>query len=63
MSGNTFLDKFHNKRYYDEHIDCLTNHLSKYFKDDEITTFHEIISLDFHLDVYLIKPGNRNYNS
>lgn len=62
MSEYNFLDKFHNKQHYDEHIECLTNHLSRYFKDDEITVFHEIVSLDFHLDVYFIKPDNRNYN-
>jgi len=62
MSEYNFLDKLHNKHHYDEHIDCLTNHLSKYFKDEEITVFHEVVSLDFHLDVYFIKPANRNYN-
>lgn len=62
MSDYNYLDKFHNKHHYDEHIECLTNHLSKYFKDNEITVFHEIVSLDFHLDVYFIKPADRNYN-
>jgi hypothetical protein len=62
MSENSYLDKFNNKHHYDEHIDCLTNHLAKYFKGDEITVFHEIVSLDFHLDVYFIKPVNRDYN-
>ena len=62
MSEYNFLDKFNNKHHYDEHIECLTNHLSKYFKDEEITVFHEIVSPDFHLDVYFIKPADRNYN-
>jgi hypothetical protein len=62
MSDYNFFDKFHNKYHHDDHIECLMNHLAKFFKDDEMTAFHEIISPDFHLDVYFIKPANRNYN-
>ena len=62
MSDFNFFDKFYNKHYYDEHIECLSNHLSNFFQKEEITVFHEIGSLDFHLDVYFIKPADRDYN-
>ena len=38
-------------------------HLSKYFKDDDISVFHELVSDKIHVDIYLIKANNeRNYN-
>jgi hypothetical protein len=56
------IDNFQKKEHYYEHIDCLEKHLSKYFKTDEMTVFHEFVSLDFHLDVYLISPKDSSYN-
>jgi hypothetical protein len=42
--------------------DLVNNHLKSYFSSDEIFVFDEIVSPDFHLDVYLIKPGeNRGF--
>lgn len=62
MNYDEIKDKFQNKQRFDEHIECLDEHLSKYFRDEEITVFHEVVSLDFHLDVYFIKPADRKYN-
>ena len=62
MSVDEIIDKFKNKKYYGEHAECLSKHLSNYFQEDEITVFHEMMSLDFHLDVYFIQPKNRDYN-
>jgi Suppressor of fused protein (SUFU) len=62
MSIEKTLEKFQEKKSYDEHVISLEKHLENYFSDDEMTVFHEIVSLDFHLDVYFIKPSNRNYN-
>jgi hypothetical protein len=57
-----FGDKFHKRHHYHEHVECLGNHLAKFFTDEETTVFHELLSLDFHLDVYFIKPLDREYN-
>jgi hypothetical protein len=62
MSMNELIDKFQDKERYDDHVECLEKHLSRYFKDDEMTVFHELLSLDFHLDVYFIQPKDRSYN-
>lgn len=62
MSESNYLNKLRSKYHNDEHIECLSNHLSKYFADSERTVFHELVSIDFHLDVYFIKPVNRSYN-
>jgi hypothetical protein len=62
MSQNPFSEMFQNMHSYDEHVECLDNHMSNYFKGAEISAFHEIISFDFHLDVYFIKPQDRDYN-
>lgn len=56
------IEKFHDKHQYYEHIECLATHLAGYFKDEEISVFHEVVSLDFHLDVFFIQPADRNYN-
>lgn len=56
-----FYEDIHLREHFYEHIECLSDHLSKYFEEDEITIFHEMLSPDFHLDVYLIRPANRNY--
>jgi hypothetical protein len=61
IPGNT-IDKFHERNQHYENIECLERHLSKFFSSNEISVFHEIVSLDFHLDVYFINAANRNYN-
>jgi len=61
ITGN-ILDKFHEQNQHYENIECLEKHLSKFFSSNEMTVFHEIVSLDFHLDVYFINAANRNYN-
>ncbi len=46
-------------------MDCynaMNNHLKKYFNDNEIFVFEEKYSPDFHLDLYVIVPGeNRDF--
>lgn len=38
--------------------DAVSNHLKKYFKSEDIFVFDELVSPDFHLDVYLVKPSS-----
>jgi len=56
------IEKFQNKKFIGEHVECLEKHLSKYFDDGDMTVFHEMLSLDFHLDVYFIKLKDSNFN-
>jgi hypothetical protein len=56
------ITKIHDSEHYYENVEALEKHLDKYFKTDEMTVFHEMLSLDFHLDVYFIQPKDREYN-
>lgn len=57
-----FQNPLSNKKHYHEHGEWIDDHLSKYFMDHQISVFHEVLTLDLHLDVYLIKPENVSYN-
>lgn len=43
------------------HAEWIDEHLSKFFKDDEIVVFHELVSPDIHLDVYLINAEQLDF--
>ena len=59
---NEFYEKFRNRTYFDNHGEAIANHLDKFYKSDEITVFHEMVSPDFHLDVYLINSAKHSFN-
>lgn len=56
------MSRMENKKEYRSNLECLDTHLSKFFKPDEIFVIHEILPQDIHIDIYFIKPTNRNYN-
>jgi hypothetical protein len=56
------LQYFQDKEYFDEHSEWIAEHVEKHFPNEEVKVFHEIMSLDFRLHVYLIKPKSLNYN-
>jgi hypothetical protein len=56
------IKKLHERKHYQENVECLEKHLSKYFESDETIAFHELASFDFHLDVYFIQPKNKKFN-
>ncbi|MFD2555181.1 suppressor of fused domain protein [Sphingobacterium tabacisoli] len=56
------IKKIHDRKHYYENVEALESHLDRFFERDEITVFHEMLSLDFHLDVYFIQPKDRKYN-
>jgi hypothetical protein len=56
------IQKIREKEHYCENVECFENHLQKYFKSDEMSVFHEFMSLDFHLDVYFIQPKDNDFN-
>ena len=59
---NEFYEKFHNRTFFDNHPEAIADHLDKFYKSKEITVFHEMVSLDFHLDVYFINSKKHSFN-
>jgi hypothetical protein len=59
---NELIKKFQEKPHFEKHPEFVERHLSRYFKDGETSVFHEVVSFDFHLDVFFIKPKGRAYN-
>lgn len=57
----TGMIDFRDKPQYAHHFELIDNHISNYFKGSEIHVFHEIPTLDIHLDVYMIKPRDAEY--
>ncbi|WP_160139603.1 suppressor of fused domain protein [Chryseobacterium sp. c4a] len=56
------IERIQNKKHYYENVEALEKHLDTHFESDEITVFHEMVSLDFHLDVYFIQPKDEDFN-
>jgi hypothetical protein len=50
------------KKQYPEHYELVDSHIDKYFKEADTSVFHEIPTLDIHLDVYHIKPKNSEFD-
>jgi hypothetical protein len=53
---------FHEREFFDEHIDWISEHIDQYFPGAETTVFHEMFAADFKVHVYFIKPANSTYN-
>lgn len=52
---------FRDKPQFPKHYELVESHIEKHFKDAEMNVFHEITTLDIHLDVYHIKPKDVEY--
>ncbi|MEP6930364.1 MAG: suppressor of fused domain protein [Flavobacterium sp.] len=50
------------EQHFYENIESLDQHLSKFCKEEEMTVFHEMLSVDFHLDVFLINREQDDFN-
>lgn len=59
---NDFYDKFRHRKRFDEHSEAIAAHLDERFTSDEITVYHEMVSPDFHLDVYFVQSEKYNFN-
>ncbi|AYB34111.1 suppressor of fused domain protein [Chryseolinea soli] len=49
---------FREKEQFIDHYELVDKHIDTYFKGADIHVFHEIPTLDIHLDVYHIRPEN-----
>lgn len=56
------IRKIQARKHYYEHVEALQKHLDEYFESENMTVFHEMLSLDFHLDVYFIQPKDKEFN-
>ena len=50
------------KKQYLEHNEAVIKHIEKYLKDTKINVYHELVSLDFHLDVYYIQHKDYEFS-
>jgi len=48
--------------YFEEHAQWISDHLSNYYSDKEVSVFHEIASFDLHMDVYYIQSDKHSFN-
>ncbi|PWJ33504.1 suppressor of fused domain protein [Sediminitomix flava] len=53
---------FREKQQYQEHYELVEKHIEKYFKEANVRVFHEIPTLDIHLDVYHIQSNNLQFD-
>ncbi len=56
-----YKNPFADRKHYYEHSEWVAEHLDDFFGDSVMTVFHEIPTLDLHLDVYLIEPKNASF--
>ncbi|MGX7668752.1 suppressor of fused domain protein [Flavobacterium pedocola] len=56
------LEFFQNKEYFDDHAEWISDHIDKFFPNEEIKVFHEMITFDFKVHVYFIKPKEYSFN-
>ncbi len=55
-------DLYTGRTIYDQHALAISKHLSNYYEDDELSVLHEVVPLDFNLDVYLVQSEQHNFN-
>src|SRR5688572_2036526 len=52
------MTDFRDKQQFTDHYELVDQHIGKHFNGSDIQVFHEIPTLDIHLDVYIIRPRN-----
>jgi hypothetical protein len=55
------MTDFREKQQFTDHYDLVDKHIDNYFNGAEINVFHEIPTLDIHLDVYHIRPRDSEF--
>ncbi len=55
------MTDFRDKHQFTDHYELVSKHIDNHFEDSDIDVFHEIPTLDIHLDVYHIRPRNSAY--
>jgi len=52
---------FRDKKQFEKNPDAVNKHIEKYFGNAETVVFHEIPTLDLHIDIFHIKPLQSDY--
>jgi hypothetical protein len=47
---------------FSEHPEAIDTHISKFYKDEELKVFHEILRSGFPIDIYLINSKKHQFN-
>jgi hypothetical protein len=55
------MTDFRDKQQFIDHYELVSKHIDNYFKGSDVSVFHEIPTLDIHLDVYHIKPKKSDF--
>ncbi|HEY0742398.1 MAG TPA: suppressor of fused domain protein [Chryseosolibacter sp.] len=55
------MTDFRDKPQFPDHYALVDQHIERYFKGSNITVFHEVPTLDIHLDVFHIRPKNSTF--
>ncbi len=55
------MTDFREKQQFTDHYELVDRHICKHFNDADINVFHEIPTLDIHLDVYHIRPKKAEF--
>jgi len=46
---------------FEEHAEDINHHLSRFFEEEEMSVFHEIVTIGLHIDVYLIDSKQADF--
>lgn len=55
------MTDFRDKQQFIDHYELVDKHIDNYFKGSDVNVFHEIPTLDIHLDVYHIRPKTSEF--
>lgn len=55
------MTDFRDKEQFADHYELVDKHIETFFKEADTNVFHEIPTLDIHLDVYHIRPKNSEF--
>lgn len=58
---SSYTNPFENSTFFDEHAEWIADHVDRCFKDADVSVFHEIMSFDIPIHIYLIKPKGASF--
>lgn len=55
-------DKFSTKIQYHDRAELIENHIQRFFENAEVWVYHETPTIDFHLDIFFVKPADTEFD-
>lgn len=62
MNPNESINSLNNKQHFPEHAEWIGDHLSKFFQEEEMKVFHEMLSPNLPIHIYYIQPEETEFN-